>query len=147
MLPSTMSRVSRRTDEGVNDRLRERDSIDRYLYSPRQEFDERLRQLNREWDIERTLETNAAVFSLAGLVLGTRVNRKWLLLPLAVAGFLLQHAVQGWCPPVPLLRRMGIRTAAEIENERFALKALRGDFRAASLRLPRADDLLHATMT
>jgi hypothetical protein len=46
-----------------------------------------------------------------------------------VAGFLLQHAVQGWCPPVPLFRRLGFRTAAEIDYERYALKALRGDFR------------------
>jgi hypothetical protein len=38
------------------------------------------------------------------------------------------HAVQGWCPPVPVLRRLGFRTASEIDHERYALKALRGDF-------------------
>jgi len=31
-------------------------------------------------------------------------------------------------PPVPLLRRLGVRTASEIEAERYALKAVRGDF-------------------
>ena len=46
-----------------------------------------------------------------------------------VAGFLLQHAVQGWCPPLPVFRRLGFRTQTEIEEERYALKALRGDFR------------------
>ena len=45
-----------------------------------------------------------------------------------VLGFLFQHAIQGWCPPVPVLRRFGVRTAAEIEEERYALKLLRGDF-------------------
>jgi len=45
-----------------------------------------------------------------------------------VTAFLLQHAVQGWCPPLPVLRRLGFRTAREIEVERNALKALRGDF-------------------
>jgi hypothetical protein len=40
----------------------------------------------------------------------------------------LQHAVQGWCPPIPVLRRFGFRTADEINRERYALKALRGDF-------------------
>ena len=45
-----------------------------------------------------------------------------------VTAFLFQHAVQGWCPPVPILRRMGFRTADEINRERYALKALRGDF-------------------
>jgi len=29
---------------------------------------------------------------------------------------------------MPILRRMGYRTAREIETERIALKALRGDF-------------------
>jgi hypothetical protein len=52
-----------------------------------------------------------------------------LALPLVVQGFLLQHAVQGWCPPVALLRRRGVRTSMEIAEERNALKALRGDYR------------------
>src|SRR5512135_2089568 len=51
------------------------------------------------------------------------------LLPAAVAGFLLQHALQGWCPPVPLFRSLDVRTASEIAEERYALKILRGDFR------------------
>jgi hypothetical protein len=36
----------------------------------------------------------------------------------------LQHALQGWCPPVPVLRRLGYRTQPEIEEERCALRAL-----------------------
>lgn len=43
--------------------------------------------------------------------------------------FLLMHAVQGWCPPIPVLRRFGVRTTFEIDRERNALKALRGDYR------------------
>jgi hypothetical protein len=53
-----------------------------------------------------------------------------------VTAFLFQHAVQGWCPPVPILRRLGFRTVTEIEQERHALKALRGDF----ARVDQADD-------
>src|SRR5690348_10746194 len=37
-------------------------------------------------------------------------------------------ALQGWCPPVPFFRSRGVRTAYEINQERYALKALRGDF-------------------
>ena len=48
--------------------------------------------------------------------------------------FLLQHALQGWCPPLPLLRRLGVRTQAEIERERYALKAIRGDFAGVGTR-------------
>ena len=56
----------------------------------------------------------------------------WFALPALVTAFLFQHAVQGWCPPVPVLRRMGFRAAHEIEQERTALKALRGDFNAVA---------------
>jgi hypothetical protein len=61
-------------------------------------------------------------------MLSAVVSRKWLLLPVAVGGFLLQHALQGWCPPLIWFRRMGFRTASEIEAERYGLKLLRGDF-------------------
>ncbi|HYD46863.1 MAG TPA: hypothetical protein VEB21_00875 [Terriglobales bacterium] len=90
----------------------------------------RLAELEQEWDIERVLEANAASVSLIGLALGTYVNRKFFALPALVAGFLMQHALQGWCPPVGLFRRLGVRTQGEIDEERYALKALRGDFSA-----------------
>ena len=41
---------------------------------------------------------------------------------------MIQHVLKGWCPPLVLLRRLGFRTAAEINRERMALKILRGDF-------------------
>lgn len=78
--------------------------------------------------MERTLEANAASIALLGLGLGALVSRRFFVLPGVVAGFLLQHAVQGWCPPVPIFRRLGFRTAREIASERYALKVLRGDF-------------------
>jgi hypothetical protein len=65
---------------------------------------------------------------LLGLALGSTVSRRWYLLSAGVASFLLQHAIQGWCPPVPIFRGLGVRTAHEIEQERHALKALRGDY-------------------
>jgi hypothetical protein len=58
----------------------------------------------------------------------SNASRLSFILPAVVAGFLLQHAVQGWCPPVPVFRRLGIRTAREIDLERYGLKAIRGDF-------------------
>ena len=79
-------------------------------------------------DIERILETSAASITLGSFVLGITRSRLWFILPVAVAGFLLNHAVRGWCPPVPLLRAKGFRTRYEIEQERYALKILRGDF-------------------
>lgn len=109
----------------------------------------RIEELEREWDIERLLETNASALAFSSLVLGITVNKKWLLLTGGVLGFLFQHAVQGWCPPVPLLRRAGVRTRGEIDREKFALKALRGDFESVPAKaennpMARAHDVLLA---
>ncbi len=99
-----------------------------YATQPRTVITARIEELEREWDIERVLETNASALALTGLTLGLTVNKKWFLLTGGVLAFLFQHAVHGWCPPMPLLRKAGVRTRSEIELERFALKALRGDF-------------------
>ena len=39
-------------------------------------IDARIEELDREWDIERTLEMNAAAFAITGTILGALVNRK-----------------------------------------------------------------------
>jgi hypothetical protein len=128
-LPKTSSRVQRNTAASINRRIQQEtdESIEYYRTHP-DEIDVRLRELDREWDIERTLEANAAGFGFFGIVLGTVVDRRFLALPAAVTGFLMQHALQGWCPPLSVFRRRGVRTAEEIQVERTALKALRGDF-------------------
>jgi hypothetical protein len=129
-MPATMLRVAEHTNKSINERIRIRTecNVAHYVFASKQEIDDRIRKLEQEWDIERSLETNAALVSLAGLALGATVGKKWLILPIVVSGCLLQFALQGWCPPLPLLRRLGIRTAAEIDAERYALKVLRGDF-------------------
>ena len=118
----TKSEINRQIDRELEQRLRF------YAVQDKETISERLAELDREWDIERTLEANAASISLLGLLLGVTSGRKWFVLPVIVGGFLLQHAVQGWCPPLPVLRRLGVRTRLEIEQERYALKILRGDF-------------------
>lgn len=130
MMPATTYRVAAHTPDDVNERIRRRteESLECYRSAAGDAIARRLAELDREWDIERMLEANAASVVLLGMYLGLTVNWKWLLLPTAVGGFLLQHAVQGWCPPLIWLRRMGFRTASEIDYERYGLKALRGDF-------------------
>ncbi|MCP9235813.1 DUF2892 domain-containing protein [Lewinella sp. JB7] len=91
-------------------------------------IDRRLGKLQDEWDVERMLETNASTLVLTGLALGHLVDRRWYLLSGTVAAFLLQHGIQGWCPPLYVLRKLGYRTRQEIDWERTALKAVRGDF-------------------
>jgi len=133
MLPSTASRVAENTPAELNRRIRRQTEANlAYFAEHPDEIEDRLIELDEEWDIERVLEANASGLALTGVVLGSLVDRRFLLLPAAVTGFLLQHALQGWCPPIPLLRRIGIRTAGEIDEERFALKLLRGDFKGVA---------------
>ncbi len=130
---NSRTRVPENTSAEINRRIRERTVASvRYYGKHRPRIAARLRQLDREWDIERAIEANAATIGLLGVLIGTTCNRRWLTLPALVTSFLLQHAVQGWCPPVPILRRLGFRTAQEIDIERQALKALRGDYASAS---------------
>ena len=55
-------------------------------------------------------------------LLGAR-NTGWLYFFGAQLGFLLLHASVGWCPPVAVWRRVGVRTKSEIELERSLLLA------------------------
>lgn len=89
---------------------------------------------------------------MVGTPLGAFVDRRFLAVPAVVTAFLLRHVLQGWCPPVPLLRRNGVRTAAEIDRERYAVKALRGDFSQIGddlglLQARRADQAIGAVST
>jgi hypothetical protein len=135
-LPPTARRVEHNTDDAVNQAIRSRTDAEilRLEGASEGEIAQRLQELEAEWDVERVLQANASTLVVTGVLLGSRVNRWFLLLPAAVLTFFGQHALQGWCPPIPLFRRMGIRTRREIERERYAIKALRGDFDA----IPRA---------
>lgn len=134
MTPQTTTRVAENTADEINQQIQRytEKNLACATAGGRAGIERRLAELDREWDIERFLELNAATVSLLGWTLGATRNRLWFLLPAIVAGFLAQHAVQGWCPPIPVLRRFGFRTAVEIDQERYALKAIRGDFRGLS---------------
>jgi hypothetical protein len=105
-----------------------REQIIHFAAQPKEVITRRIFELENEWDIERVLEANAAGIGLASLLWGITVNKKCLAVTGTVLSFLLLHSIQGWCPPVPVLRRMGVRTRREIDRELFALKVLRGDF-------------------
>jgi hypothetical protein len=130
MFSSTTERVTLHTPPHVNEKIYRRieQSIDRHGAAGPDAIDRRLAELDREWDVERTLETNFSAVVLLGMGLGLLVDRRWFALAGVAAGFTLQHAIQGWCPPVAIFRRLNVRTQTEIDYERYALKALRGDF-------------------
>lgn len=61
MLPSTTARVPSHTGDDVNEWIQDRIKENLTYFAEHQErIPERLAQLDREWDIERVLEANAA---------------------------------------------------------------------------------------
>lgn len=123
ILPPSADRVRLATSAHINEEIdRQTDRMIR-LFSNRSAaaIHRRVRELDREWDVERVLEVNASTLALTGLVLGMKLNRNWLFLTGGVLGFLLLHGLQGWCPPLPVLRRLGVRTRGEIDREKYAL--------------------------
>jgi hypothetical protein len=127
---SSFDRVRQHTSASVNHQIDEKmlKAIHDYSGRSEQDISERIRELEQEWDTERVLEANASVLAFTGLMLGVFVNQNWFWLPGIVLPFLFQHAVQGWCPPLPVIRRLGVRTPHEIDQEKYVLKILRGDF-------------------
>jgi hypothetical protein len=122
----SVARVPLHTATEINQRIREETKrrIAHYRTHP-EEIGQRLKQINEEWDVERALATASSCISLLSLGLGLARGRRWLAVALGVQSFYLQHALQGWCPPLPMLRRLGFRTPMEIEAERAALKEIR----------------------
>lgn len=115
--PEVLARLDRATGERVRAVAGDPAAIQR-----------RIDELRRESDVERLLEINASSIILGAVTLAFLGRKRYLLLAATVAGFLLQHGVQGWCPPLTLLRRLGVRTRGEIDAELTALRAARGDF-------------------
>ena len=78
MLPETTTRVPRHTASHVNAQIERQieENVMRTAAGGREAITRRLAELDREWDIERTLEANAATVSLMGLTLGATVDRR-----------------------------------------------------------------------
>ena len=122
-MQSTYDRVRNSTPDSTNKKIDQKTQQNIQYYSMQNEMviKSRIKELDHEWDIERVLALNASLFALTGVILGATMNKKWLILPTVVTVFLAQHAIQGWCPPLPLFRKTGIRSRKEIDKERYAL--------------------------
>src|SRR5436190_13925613 len=103
MIAETATRVTGQTADEINDQIRHQIELHiAYFAEHPEQIHQRLRELDREWDIERVLETASSALTLVGLALGLTVRRRWLLVPALVQGFMMQHSLQGWCPPLPV---------------------------------------------
>ena len=115
-------RVRNMSSERANREIdvRTQSSIERASAGGRAAMEERLTELQQEWDIDRMLMLNFATLVFAQLLAAKR-DRRWLWGPLIQTPFLIMHATIGWCPPSLWFRPMGFRTRFEIQAEREAL--------------------------
>lgn len=119
-------RVRRNTPRKLNEKIDAQtdEHIQRYAAADATSIKNRLARLKKEWDTERALELTSAVVILAGLTLAISLHKRWLILSALSAAFLAQHAIQGWCPPLPMIRSFGVRTNEEIDTESEALERI-----------------------
>jgi hypothetical protein len=127
--PPQHDRIREHSSDSANQRIdRERETrgaIDDALRSSEARR-ARLRELDEEWDIDRALMLNFGVVGAYSALRAMSQLRRghiggWTLFFWVQLGFLVNHAVRGWCPPMPLFRRLGFRSAKEIAAERVAL--------------------------
>src|SRR5262245_12923879 len=105
------------------------DTVAGVIYEGPEAIEKRLADLDREWTAGRVIKVAAGLALVAGLALATLLHPAWLVLPVIVGLLLLEYAVRCDSVLTWLLRSAGFRTSKQIEHERIALKALRGDFR------------------
>jgi|SRR6218665_1185125 len=124
----TPDELNRRIDAQVERCVRHMaEQSDRHVIS------QYLEHLERAWDLNRVVTVSASAVALLGVALAPRSNNGWKVLGGVAAGLLLQQGLFGFGPLATIARAFGARTRREIDLEKFALKALRGDFE----RIPR----------
>lgn len=123
-------RVRRYTSEQQLRRINEMTlrNVRHYSGLPPDVIETRIQELEGEWSVERFLQLNVATIGLTTALLAATRNRKWGYATCAALAFFLLHATDGFDPPLPLLRQLGVRTRSEIDREIYALKVIRGDF-------------------
>jgi hypothetical protein len=85
VLATSVDRVTFHDSPRVSAKLRERlvRSVAHHSSHP-EEIGARLRELDREWDVERVLQTQSSALTLLGLAMSVLRRRRWLLLPVLV---------------------------------------------------------------
>jgi hypothetical protein len=117
-------------------------NLEFYASKTHDEISVRIKHLDNEWDIEQVLDVTMSVLAICGIIGSILFWSYSIILPVLLLLFFIWHAFRGWCPPVPLLRYFSVRTRAEIDREKYALKILRGDFEG--LMKMKAGDVLNS---
>ena len=128
MLEQQGDTIRDRTSEATNRRIHRdtRAALDQAGDSPSR-IRARLAELDREWTVDRALMLNFAIVGslTASLTMRTLYRERklgaWGALFFTQMAFLAHHAIWRWCPPMPVFRRLGFRSAREISDERAVL--------------------------
>jgi hypothetical protein len=94
-----------------------------------QAITDRLNELEREWSAGRVTKAALGLMIIAGLVPAVVLSPWWLVLPALGGLFLAQYLFTRSSLLGAFFRAVGFRSGADIDQEKFALKVLRGDFR------------------
>lgn len=92
------------------------------------QIEDRIGELDDEWAAEDVFSASLLGASVLGVVLSKTKNKLWSALPVAAAFMKMKNVGQHNPPGLAFFRRAGFRTRDEIKQEKYALKALRGDF-------------------
>jgi len=123
VLPVTLARVPHHTKQSINEKIRvETESrVAQAVEDGPEGVSGRLAELRAEWDIDRAAELHGGIAAIGGSALALTVSKKFFAIPMIIGASLVLGALFGWSPQYAILRRLGFRTAGEIERERNQL--------------------------
>jgi hypothetical protein len=107
-------------------------NIQHYSGRPIELVGKRIEELEEEIPLEALVYRGGVLMAIGGLtllLLGRKSRAAWLL-AVAIGALQLQYSYQGRNALTDILRKRGYRSRKEIETEKWALQALRGDFAA-----------------
>jgi hypothetical protein len=115
--------------EPIDSETRTWDNVRYYSSLGKDGLTERIHALDAEWDAEKSVVVGLAGAGMAFLALGLVGTRFWRLLAWGTLPLIFMAGQDKWRPSQGILKTLGLRTRREIHEEKYALKALRGDFR------------------
>ena len=96
------------------------DNLDYYRFESEGVIKDRIKALDAEWDVERSVQLNASLLALSGVALGAALGKKWLIIPAAVCSLFAVQAIKGGS--LPIARKL--RTRKQIVEEQCGLSNL-----------------------
>jgi len=92
-------------------------------------INDRLNTLEAEWTAGRMAKATLGVVIFAGFALATLHDPLWMILPAVAGALLLQYVFWRGGLLTEFFCKLGFRSSTAIDEERYALRTLRGDFR------------------